>query len=128
MSASVLIEVVEAEGFGRRGVVAPALGDVQIAGVLDGRDDGSPDGGEVDGPVAGPAGGGVFAETQVPDVVMCLDGPVLADEPGQVPRAGVSAGQAGDGVGGLAGGLAGGGVLAPAGDLMACRAYGSPGG
>jgi hypothetical protein len=50
-------------------------------------------------------------------VVVCLDGPVLADEAGQVLRGGVSAGQAGDGVGGLAGGPAGGSVLPPAGDL-----------
>jgi hypothetical protein len=46
-------------------------------------------------------------------VMVCLDGPVLADQAGQVLRAG----QAGDGVDGLAGGPAGGGVLAPAGDL-----------
>ena len=49
--------------------------------------------------------------------VVVLDGPVLADEAGQVGRGGVGAGQAGDGVDGLAGGLAGGGVLPPAGDL-----------
>ena len=48
---------------------------------------------------------------------MRLDGPVLADEPGQVLCGGVSAGQAGDGVNGLAGGPAGGGVLPPPGDL-----------
>src|ERR1035441_9099090 len=40
-----------------------------------------------------------------------------ADQAGQVWRAGVRAGQAGDGVDGLAGGPAGGGVLPPAGDL-----------
>src|SRR5271166_3428812 len=51
------------------------------------------------------------------DVVVRLDGPVLADEAGQVAGGGVGAGQAGDGVDGLAGGLTGGGVLAPAGDL-----------
>jgi len=50
-------------------------------------------------------------------MVVCLDGPVLADQPGQVRRGGVRAGQAGDDVGGLAGDLAGGGVLPPAGDL-----------
>jgi hypothetical protein len=50
-------------------------------------------------------------------VVMCLDGPVLADQPGQVRRGGLRAGQAGDGVDGLAGGPAGGAVLPPAGDL-----------
>ena len=49
-------------------------------------------------------------------MVVCLDGPVLADEAGQVLRGGVSAGQAGDSVGGLAGGPAGGSVLPPAGD------------
>src|SRR5215470_2365560 len=44
MSASVLIEAVEAEGRGGGGVVAPALGDVQVAGVFEGRDDGGADG------------------------------------------------------------------------------------
>ena len=48
---------------------------------------------------------------------MCLNGPVLADQAGQVRHGGVGAGQAGDGVGGLAGDLPGAGVLAPAGDL-----------
>ena len=50
-------------------------------------------------------------------MVMCLDGPVLADQAGQVGRGGVRAGQAGDGVDGLAGGPAGGGVPPPTGDL-----------
>ena len=54
-------------------------------------------------------------EGHVPDVVVRLDGPVLADQAGQVLRGGVGAGQAGDGVDGLAGGLAGGGVLAASG-------------
>src|SRR6476660_9942992 len=111
MSASVLIEAVEAEGFGGGGMVAPAFGDVQVAGVFNGRDDGCADGGQVGGPVAGPAGGGILAEGHVADVVVRLDGPVLADEAGQVLRGGVGAGQAGDGVDGLAGGPAGGGVL-----------------
>ena len=66
MSASVLIEAVEVEGFGGGGVVAPAFGDVQVAGVFDGGDDSSPDRGQVDGPAAGPAAGGVFAERHVP--------------------------------------------------------------
>src|SRR5438552_15772399 len=105
MSVSVLIEAVKVEGFGWGGVVAPALGDVQVAGVFDGRDDGGADGGQVGGPAAGAAGSGVLAESQVADVVVRLDGPVLADEPGQILRAGLGAGQAGDGVGGLAGGL-----------------------
>ena len=35
MSASVLIEAVEAESLARGGVVAPALGDVQVADVFD---------------------------------------------------------------------------------------------
>jgi hypothetical protein len=69
MSVVVLIEAVEAESLGGGGVVAAAFGDVQVAGVLDGRDDGGADGGQVDGPAAGPAGGGVFAERQVPDVL-----------------------------------------------------------
>ena len=117
MSASVLIEAVEAEGFGGGGVVAAAFGDVQVAGVFDGRGDGGADGGQVDGPAAGAAGGGIFPESKVADVVVSLDGPLLADQAGQVRPGGAGAGEAGDGVGGLAGGLAGGGVLAPAGDL-----------
>ena len=51
------------------------------------------------------------------DVVMCLDGPVLADQAGQILHRGVGAGQAGDGADGLAGDLAGRGDLPPAGDL-----------
>jgi hypothetical protein len=50
-------------------------------------------------------------------VMMRLNGPVLADQAGQVRRGGVRAGQAGDGVDGLTGDLAGGGVFPPAGDL-----------
>ena len=73
MSHFWLIEAVEAESFGRRGVVASAFRDVQVAGVLDSRDDGRADGGQVGGPAAGPAGRGVFTERRVPDVVMCLD-------------------------------------------------------
>jgi hypothetical protein len=49
MSLHVLIEAVQAEGFSRGGMVAAALGDVQVAGVFDGRDDGGADGGQVDG-------------------------------------------------------------------------------
>jgi hypothetical protein len=62
MPLSVLIEAVEVEGFGGGGVVASAFGDVQAAGVFDGRGDGGADGGQVGGPAAGPAGRGVFAE------------------------------------------------------------------
>ena len=69
MSASVLIEAVEAEGFGWGGVVASAFGDVQVAGVLDGRDDRGADGGQVGGPAAGTAGRSVFAERGVPDIL-----------------------------------------------------------
>jgi hypothetical protein len=69
MSHFCLIEAVEMEGFGRGGVVAPAFRDVQVTGVLDGRDDGSADGGQVGGPVAGPASRGIFAERRVPDVL-----------------------------------------------------------
>src|SRR6266487_3787979 len=108
MSASVLVEAVEAEGFGGGGVVAPAFGDVQVAGVFDGRDDGGTDSGQVGGAAAGVAGRGVFAECHVPDVVVRFDGPALADQAGQVRRGGVRAGHAGDGVDGLVGGLAGG--------------------
>src|ERR1039458_7363978 len=111
MSASVLIEAVEAEGFGGGGVVAPSFGDVQVAGVFDGRDDGGADGGQVGGAAAGAAGRGVLGECHVADVVVCLDGPVLPDQAGQVLRGGVCAGQAGDGVDGLAGDLASGSVL-----------------
>src|SRR5512135_3115275 len=117
MSAYALIEAVEAEGFGGGGVVASAFGDVQVAGVFDGGDDGGADGGQVDGSAAGAAGGGVLAEGHVADVVVRLDGPVLADEAGQVAGGGLGAGQGGDGVDSLVRGLAGGGVLAPAGDL-----------
>ena len=117
MSHFCLIEAVEVEGFGDGGVIAAAFGDVQVAGVFDGRDDGGADGGQAGGPAAGAAGGGVFAERRVPYVVMCLDGPVLADQAGQVLRGGVRAGETGDGVDGLAGGPAGSGVLPSAGDL-----------
>ena len=113
MSVSVLIEAMESEGLGGGGVVAASFGDVQVAGVFDGCGDGGADGGQVDRPVAGPAGGGVFAEGHVADVMVGLDGPVLADEPGQVASGGMGAGQAGDGVDGLAGDLAGSGVLPP---------------
>ena len=75
----VLIEAVEAESFSRRGMVAAAFGDVQVAGVFEGRNDGGPDGGQVDGPAAGAAGGGIFAETHVADTMVRVDGPVLAD-------------------------------------------------
>src|SRR4029077_16835333 len=105
MSVPVLIEAVESEGFGGRAVVASAFGEVQVAGVFDGRDDGSPDGGQVGRPAAGTAVRGIFAEGHVADMVVRLDGPVLADEAAQVLRGGVGAGQAGDGVDGLAGGL-----------------------
>src|SRR5260370_1106951 len=117
MSAAVLIKAVEVEGFGGGGVVAAACGDVQVDGVFDGRDDGGADGGQVGGPAAGAAGRGVFAESHVPDVVVRLNGPVLAGQAGQVLSGGAGAGQAGDGVDGLAGGLAGSGVLPPTGDL-----------
>src|SRR5947209_11812918 len=95
MSVSVLVEAVEAEGFGGGGVVAAAFGDVQVAGVFDSTDDGRADGGQVVGPAPGAAGGGVFTERRVPYVVVCLDGPVLEDQPGQVRRGGVRAGQGG---------------------------------
>src|SRR6266516_8230751 len=114
MSLYVLpIEPVKAEGFSRGGVVAAAFGDVQVVGVFDG----GADGGQVGGPAAGPAGRGVLAESQVAGMMVRLDGPVLADQAGEVLRGGVSAGQAGDGVDSLAGGLAGAGVLPPPGDL-----------
>ncbi len=117
MSVFVLIEAVQAEGLGGGGMVAAAFGDVQVAGIFEGRDDGGADGGQVDRPAAGTAGRGILGETHVADVMVRLDGPVLADQAGQAAGGGVGAGQASDGVDGLAGCLAGGGVLAPAGDL-----------
>jgi len=47
----VLIEAVEAEGFRRGGMAAPAFGDVRAASVLEDRDDGGADGGQVGGPL-----------------------------------------------------------------------------
>ena len=47
-----LIEAVKAESLGEGGVVAAAFGDVQVAGVFEGRDDGGADGGQVGGPAA----------------------------------------------------------------------------
>ena len=117
MSHFCLIETVQVEGFGDGGVVAPAFGDVQVAGVLDGRDDRGADGGQVGGPAAGTTGRGIFAESDITDMMVRLDGPVLADQAAQVRHGCVHAGQAGDGVGGLAGDLAGAGVLSPTADL-----------
>src|SRR5690348_17193143 len=117
MSASVLIEAVKSERFGGGGVVAAAFGDVQVAGVLEGRGDGGADGGQVDWPAAGAAGGGIFPESKVADMVVSLDGPLPADQAGQVTGGGISAGQAGDGVNSLAGDPAGGDLLPPPGDL-----------
>jgi hypothetical protein len=64
-----LTQAVEPEGFGGCGVVTAAFGDVQVAGVFEGRDDGGADGSQVDGPAAGAAGRGVFAERHVADVL-----------------------------------------------------------
>ncbi len=69
MSHFCLIKAMEAEGFGGRGVIAPAFRDVEVAGVFDGRDDGGTDGGQVGGPAAGTAGGAVFAERRVSDLM-----------------------------------------------------------
>ena len=69
MSHSCLIEAVEVKGLGGSGVIAAPFGDVQVAGVFDGRDDGGADGGQVDWPAAGPAGGGVFGERRIPSVL-----------------------------------------------------------
>jgi len=66
MSASVLIEALEVEGFGGGGMAASAFGDVQVAGVFQGGDDGGADGGQVDRPAAGPADGGVSMEGHIP--------------------------------------------------------------
>jgi hypothetical protein len=69
MSHFLLIKAVKAEGLGGGGVIAPAFGNVQVTGVLDGRDDGGADGGQVGGPAAGPAGGSVFMECHVPYIL-----------------------------------------------------------
>ena len=69
MSASVLIEAVEVEGFGGGGVVAPAFGNVQVTGIFDGRDDGCANSCQVGGAAAGAAGGGVFTECHVPELL-----------------------------------------------------------
>src|SRR5258708_33260367 len=106
MSASVLIKAVEVEGFGGGGVVAAAFGDVQVAGVFDGRDDGSADGGQVGGPAAGAAGRGVFGESHVPAVVVRLNGPVLAGQAGPGLAGGAGAWPACAGAGGPPGALA----------------------
>jgi hypothetical protein len=71
-------------------MVAPAFGDVQVAGIFEGGDDGGADGGQVGRPAAGAAGRGVLAEGHVADMVVRLDGPVLTDEPGQVLGGGVA--------------------------------------
>ena len=54
-------------------MVAPAFGDVQVTCVFDGRDDRGADGGQVGGPAAGPASRGIFAESDIPDMVVRLD-------------------------------------------------------
>ena len=51
MPGAALIQAVEAEGFSGGGVVPAAFGDVQVAGVFEGRDDGGADGGQVDRPL-----------------------------------------------------------------------------
>ena len=118
MSVPVLIKAVEAEGFGGGGVVAAAFGDVQVGpGVFDGRGDGGANGGQVGGPAARSPGWPRCLRGRSRPVVVRFDGPVLADEAGQILRSGLRAGQAGDGVDGLARGRAGAGVLAPTGDL-----------
>src|SRR5437016_14391335 len=77
MSHFSLIKAVQMEGLGGGGVVAPAFGDVQVTGVFDGRGDRGADGGQVGGPAAGPAGRGIFAECDITDMMVRLDGPDL---------------------------------------------------
>ena len=67
MSASVLIEAVEAEGFGGGGMALSAFGDVQVAGVFEGRDDGGADGGQVGGPLLLGETAGTRAAQVAPD-------------------------------------------------------------
>src|ERR1700689_4366731 len=81
MSHFCLIEAVQMEGLGRGRVVAPALGDVQVTGVLDGRDDRGADGGQVGWPAAGPASRGIFAESDIPYVLRGLCARDLAWSP-----------------------------------------------
>jgi len=90
---------------------------VQVAGVFYGRDDGGADDGQVGRPASGAAGRGIFAEADVADMMVCLDGPVLTGQAGQVAGGDLGAGRAGDRVDGLARGPAGAGVLPPVGDL-----------
>ena len=124
MSHFCLVKAVETEGLGGGCVVTPAFGNVQVAGVLDGRGDRGADGGQVGGPAAGPAGRGIFAESDITDMMVRLDRPVLADQAAQVRHGGISAGQAGDGVGGLAGTLPVAVSLRQRVTLMACPAQG----
>jgi len=59
----------------------------------------------------------VFGEGDVADVVVGLDRPVLAYQPGEVVGAGLGGGEVGDGVDGFAGDFLGPAVLPPSGDL-----------
>jgi hypothetical protein len=115
MSVSVLIEAVAAEGFCGGGVVAPAFGG--CAGSLASLT-AAMTAARMVAMLAGPLPVRLV-EASSPNavslMVVCLDGPVLADQAGQVLRGGVRVGEAGDGVDGLARGLAGGGLLPPAG-------------
>src|ERR1700747_93866 len=98
MSASVLIEAVKSERFGGGGGVAAAFVGAQF-----------------DWPAAGAAGGGIFPESKVADMAVSLDGPLPADQAGQVTGGGIRAGTAGDGGNSLAGGPAGRGRRQPPG-------------
>jgi hypothetical protein len=93
------------ESFGGSGVVAPAFGDVQTTGIFDYRDDGS-DGDQVC--ARGRYGWWPNLHEMSRPVVVRLYGWTSGRGPGGPdPGRWISAGQAGDGVGGLADGLAG---------------------
>jgi hypothetical protein len=85
-------EAVEVEGFGGGGVVAPAFGNMQVAGIFDGRDDGSADSSQVGG--AAITASGPQPEQQVK--------PTIEYSGGARPPAAVTgkAADAADGIGG----------------------------
>jgi hypothetical protein len=68
---------------------------MQLAGILGGRGGGGADGGQVWRGRCRCGWSSIFAEAHVADVMVRLDGPILADQPGEVLRGGISSGQAG---------------------------------
>lgn len=92
-------------------------GDVPDAGQAKGSDRKVPAGGHCSGCVPGPHLRGVLGERDVPAVVQGLDGPVPSDQSGELSRAGLFGGKAGDRVDGLEADLPGLAVDAAANDL-----------